>query len=108
MTPKSATLIDTIFINNIGEINHSVQGLFISDISDHFPVFHIAKQMEIKENDTFVYKRLYSSRNREKFCLAMSNIKWDEISKATDTQQAFGTFHKHLVEIFNKNIEIYK
>ena len=65
-------------------------------------MFHIAKQMEIKENDTYVYKRLYSSRNRENFCLAMSNMRWDEIKRATDTQQAFDTFHKHLIEMYNK------
>ena len=103
VTATSATLIDNIFTNNIGDINHSVQGLFITDISDHFPVFHIAKQMEIKENDTYVYKRLYSSRNRENFCLAMSNMRWDEINRATDTQQAFDTFHKHLIEMYNKH-----
>ena len=54
MTATSATLIDNTFTNNIGDINHSVQGLFITDISDHLPVFHNAKQMEIKENDTYV------------------------------------------------------
>ena len=103
VTATSATLIDNIFTNNIGDVNHSVQGLFITDISDHFLVFHIAKQMEIKENDTYVYKRLYNSRNRENFCVAMSNIRWDEISRATDTQQDFDTFHKHLIEMYNKH-----
>ena len=103
MTATSATLIDNIFTKNIGDINHSVQGLFITDISDYFLVFHIAKQMEIKENDTYVYKMLYSSRNRENLCLAMGNIRWDEISWATDTQQAFDTFHKHLIEMCNKH-----
>ena len=49
VTPTSVTLIDNIFTNNIADINHSVQGLFITDLSDHFPVFHIAKQMEMKE-----------------------------------------------------------
>ena len=33
----------------------------------------------------------------------MSNISWDDISKSSDTQQAFDTFHKHLVEIYNKH-----
>ena len=103
MTATSSTPIDNIFTNNIGDKNPSVQGLFITDISDHFPVFYIAKQMEIKENDTYVYKRLYSSRYKENVCLAMSNIRWDEISRATDTQQAFDIFHKHLIEMYNKH-----
>ena len=33
----------------------------------------------------------------------MSNISWDEISWATDTQQAFDTFLKHLVEMYIKH-----
>ena len=103
VTATSATLIDNIFTNDIGDINHSIQGLFITDISDHFPVFHIAKQMEIEEKDAYIYKRLYGSQNKDNFCHAMSNISWDEISRATDTQQAFDTFHKHLVEMYNKH-----
>ena len=68
VTATSATLIDNIFTNNIGDMNYSVQGLFITDISDHFPVCHIAKQMEIKENNTYVYKRFYSSRRKLLSC----------------------------------------
>ena len=41
--------------------------------------------------------------NKEHFCQAMSNISRDEISSATDTQQAFDIFHKQLVEIYNKH-----
>ena len=59
--------------------------------------------MEIKEKDTYIFKSLYSFQNKENFCQAMSNIIWDEISRSRDTQQAFDTFHKHLVEIYNKH-----
>ena len=72
-------------------------------MSDHFPVLDIGKQMEIKENFlyAYVYKSLHSSRNKKTQCHAMSNIRWDEISRATDTQLAFYTFHKRLVEMYN-------
>ena len=59
LTATSATLIDNICTNDIGDINHSVQGVFITDISDHFPVFHIAKQMEIEEKDAYTYIYIY-------------------------------------------------
>ena len=56
----------------------------------------------------FVFKIMFISTeqnngNRENVCLLMSNIRWDEISRATDTQQAFDTFHKHLIEMYNKH-----
>ena len=41
ITATPATLIDNIFTNDIRDISHYVQGLFINDLSDHFPVFHI-------------------------------------------------------------------
>ena len=58
--------------------------------------------MERTEYDTV----LYSFQNTEKFYQAMSNISWDAISRATDTQQAFDIFHKHLVEIYNKHFPL--
>ena len=103
VTARSATLFHNIFTNHIGDIKHSVQGLFIADISDKFPVFHVAKQMEINENDTYIIKRLHIFQNKENICQAMSNVSWDQISRATDTQLAFDTFHKHLVEKSNKH-----
>ena len=65
-----------IFTNNIGDMNYSIQGLFITDISDHFPVFHIAKQMEIEEKDAYIYTyyiyiRLYSAQKKDNFCHAI-------------------------------------
>ena len=103
VTATSATLIDNMFTNDMGDINNYVQGLFITDISDHFPAFHIARQMEIKEKDTYIFKMLYSFQNKENCCQAIGNISWDEISRTRDTRQAFDTFHKHLVEIYNKH-----
>ena len=69
MAATSATLIDDIVTNDISDINPTVQWFFINDISGHVPVFRIAKEMEIKENDTYVYKRLYNSRNKENFVM---------------------------------------
>ena len=68
----------------------------------------IIELIESVEGWQFVFKIMFISteqnnRNRENVCLLMSNIRWDEISRATDTQQAFDTFHKHLIEMYNKH-----
>ena len=39
ITSNTVTLIDNIFSNDLD--NHAFSGLFITDISDHFPVFTI-------------------------------------------------------------------
>ena len=66
-----------------------MRGLFITDISEQFPVFHIARQMGFNDFDIYMYifKKLYSFENKENICQAMDNINWDEFSRATDTHQ---------------------
>ena len=41
VTDKSATLIDNIFFNNYVQNSRSLAGILDTDISDHFPVYHI-------------------------------------------------------------------
>ena len=36
---SSHTLIDNIITNNIEELQYSMQGIFLTDISDHYPIF---------------------------------------------------------------------
>ena len=45
VTVTSATLIDNIFTNYLVDIGHSIQGLFITDVSDNFPIFHGSRGM---------------------------------------------------------------
>ena len=41
VTNKSATIIDNIFTNNIFQSNKVLTGILHTDISDHYPIFHI-------------------------------------------------------------------
>ena len=38
---QSATLIDDIFTNSLSDMEHTIQGIIYSDISDHFPIINI-------------------------------------------------------------------
>ena len=51
VTATSATLIDNIFTNNLMDISHPLQGLFITDVSDHFPIFHVSRPMQMSDVD---------------------------------------------------------
>ena len=48
-TSSSATLIDNIFTSNIALKMSCVNGIVINDITDHFPIFHICKDVVINE-----------------------------------------------------------
>ena len=41
ISTNSATIIDNIFTNNHSDIANSWQGILITDISDHLPIFYI-------------------------------------------------------------------
>ena len=45
----SATLIDNIFTNNIGDKISS--GIFINDITNHFPIFVISERVNEKTQE---------------------------------------------------------
>ena len=55
ITATSATLIDNIFSNYLENCSHSMQGLMVTDISDHYPIFHVNRQVKAK----FTWKREY-------------------------------------------------
>ena len=55
VTATSATLIDNIFTNNLMDISHSLQGLFITDVSDHFPIFDVSRRMQMSDVDVYMY-----------------------------------------------------
>ena len=42
ITPKSATLIDNVFANKYENEHEYVTGILTTDISDHYPIFHIS------------------------------------------------------------------
>ena len=55
ITEHKASLIDNIFTND--PLSQSVSGLFISDISDHLPIFSLIsrKLREDIDRDKFVF-----------------------------------------------------
>ena len=98
---KSGTLIDNIFTNNLVEINHSIQGLFKREISDHLPIFMIHKRIKEKENTFYSMKRKFSLQNKNRFKDLMAQVDWT-ILYNQDTTSAFEVFHNKITEIYNE------
>ena len=46
ITSTSATLIDNIFTNNRDDLNCSLNGILVADISDHFPIFMLTAHLQ--------------------------------------------------------------
>ena len=102
ITASSATLIDYIFTNHIENLDHSTQGLLVTDVSDHYPIFHINNRSYIGESDIYVIKRIFSERNKQAFKIALNELDWNEIYGAFETNNAFHRFHDTLGTLLNK------
>ena len=89
---KSATLIDNIFTNNFE--TKSIQGIFYTDITDHFLVFYGCKSLSTQSTDQFVTKRMYHNDNVSRFVNILQSSNWEDVTGSTDPQHAFSCFHK--------------
>ena len=102
ITANSATLIDNIFTNNLDDIVHSVHGIFVTDISDLYPIFCINKGVLIPETEEIVYKMIYSNRNKEASLTGIREIDWGQLLGCHGTQTCFTKFHEKLTAPLNK------
>ena len=58
VTASTATLIDNILTNNVDNIVHSDQGILVTDVTDHYPVFHIHRIPTVQEVEVYMLKRI--------------------------------------------------
>jgi hypothetical protein len=107
ITNVSSTLIDNIFTNNF-QNSECLKGLFINDISDHFPIFCIATKNKLKQNEDFSYIRKYTKVNLDKFTSNIEAEKLNEIYRETDPELAMTKLHECLCRSHNKSFPLVK
>ena len=86
VTANSATLIDNIFTNNTCGTGSLIQGVFVTDITDHYPIFHIDQELTCEIVDDVIVKRIYNSKNMREFSETLSHTDWSEMYTASGTQ----------------------
>ena len=75
VSSNSFTLIDNIFTN---DYSADTSGLFLSDISDHFPIFCIVKKsINNSKNENVIFKRDINDDALVRFAQHLYNIQWD-------------------------------
>ena len=101
VTEKSATLIDNIFHNCYSEVSNSFSGILYTDVSDHFPVYHIDYSVSVCSKRKTLKKRIFSVTNMERFTSAMSEKNWNTVLNDNDPQNAYTTFHSEFSEMYD-------
>ena len=103
ITPHSATIIDNIFTNNHEALTKSYQGVLVTDLSDHFPDFHINQTLMSIEQDVFIVKRSFTAKNKHAFHEDLGAVDLHPIYNWSGTQAAFSRFHQKLLGLYDKN-----
>ena len=101
---KSATCIDHIFTNNISICHNTQQGILLSDITDHFPIFHLAQLLEsgsAQTVDEFIYIRKFTPKNIASFKNDLSTKDWSSVLSNDECLTAFNRFYDEFKKAYN-------
>ena len=94
VTANTATIIDNIYTNNISNMNESIQGILITDISDHYPIFHVnSNRSDSNNSEMYIMKRKYTTTNKLSFQNSLENIDWQTVFDNSTTNGSFDHFH---------------
>ena len=75
ITSNTATLIDNIFTNDID--NCAASGLFVTDISDHLPIFCLSSKSQSNQTmNKYITFRDKSAKHVQDFKSALENTNW--------------------------------
>ena len=104
ITRTTATAIDNILINNFFSTTFE-SGIIETDISDHFPVFLIVKNIEINRTQPklTVTKRDFSKQTLELLNISLNDESWRNVYDSTDTNTSFDNFLSTYLKHFNTN-----
>ena len=102
ITQNSATLIDNIFTNNVCDVESSLNGILVTDISDHFLVFHINYKYTANDTESYFLTRVYSQKNKQIYKEKMSSLNWNDVVNEYQTQVSFDIFHDKLRAIHDE------
>ena len=93
VTPRSETLIDNIFSNNIED--GSISGSIVTTISDHYAQFLLLQNLNNKNpTNCEIYHQDFKKINKNNLERDLVNTNWDEILEVNngDVEKSFKSF----------------
>ena len=69
-----------------------INGIIINDITDHFPIFHICKDVVIDDEEKVIFKRNFTHKAQQSFNSILQNMDWNCVLNESDTNKAFSIF----------------
>ena len=100
VTSTSATLIDNIFTCTATD-DHVFNGILYTDITDHFPIFHIDNSNVVNDRPHIIKSRVYNDENRHRFGQLMINEDWKDVLQNKNPQEAYTLFYNKFSKTYN-------
>ena len=100
VTDTSATLIDHIYSNHT-YTNHD-SGIIVTDLTDHFGVFHITYDTTNKTESTYLYVRQLKDRHIKEFKNILAQTDFSDVLNNEDPNDAYNCFLHEYSSLFDK------
>ena len=101
VTCNTATLIDNVFTNVLSDSN-MLNGIFYTDISDHFPVFCININKNFAMPIVIQKYRNLNSKNIDKFRNMFETNTFEDIISMSDGKLAFNVFYRRFCNLYDE------
>ena len=106
-TETTATLIDNIFASNYNVNDLFLQGLLITDISDHYAIFHIWDK-NCLETDQYQSIRLTNESRMVRYKENISSIDWTALNQYNSCEIYFTHFFNKIKPVYDESFPITK
>ena len=84
------------------------QGIFYTDISDHYPVFSVSIGSDRMESTSYEHRRAYKEHKLDVFCDKISDIDWSSVMNIMDCNLAYSMFNSVFLNCYNQCFPIRK
>ena len=107
-TVTTATLIDTIFTNKCNINDNILQGIFATDISDHYMMFHISEKKSSRYRGISVNQTGYNETRMTKYKERISDTDWSVLDTYDTCESYFSSFMNIFKSIYNESFPVIK
>ena len=106
-TVTTATLIDNIFTNKYHINDNILPGIFVTDISDHYMIFHISEKCS-PNIEEYQLIRLVNETRMTKYKESILDTDWSVLDVYDTRESYFSSFMNIFKSIYNESFPVMK
>ena len=107
--PSTSCLLKlpNIFAND--PLSHSINGLFVNDISAHLPIFvFVSEKYRVSSPEWYIAFRVKNENNLRQFQAELVSLVWHDVLQSTDSSEAYKLFIDKYTSAYNRSFPLKK